>query len=80
MIQYTSGTTGQPKGALLNHFSVTNNARMMALIKEQDAHTINLAVAPLFHTGGCVGGVLGSVQTHGTCCCRRRSTPSPCST
>jgi len=66
MIQYTSGTTGQPKGALLNHHSVTNNARMMALIKEQDRNTVNLAVAPLFHTGGCVGGVLASVQTHGT--------------
>jgi len=66
MIQYTSGTTGQPKGALLNHHSVTNNARMMALIKEQNEDTVNLAVAPLFHTGGCVGGVLASVQTHGT--------------
>ncbi|MCB1746379.1 MAG: AMP-binding protein [Gammaproteobacteria bacterium] len=65
MIQYTSGTTGKPKGALLNHFSVTNNARMMALIKELDPTTVNLAVAPLFHTGGCVGGVLGSVQTGG---------------
>lgn len=66
MIQYTSGTTGRPKGAMLNHYSITNNARMMALLKALDADTINLAVAPLFHTAGCVGGVLGSVQTGGT--------------
>jgi len=66
MIQYTSGTTGRPKGALLNHYSVTNNARMMALLKAQDAATVNLAVAPLFHTAGCVGNVLGTVQTGGT--------------
>ncbi len=66
MIQYTSGTTGKPKGALLNHYSVTNNARLMALLKALDASTVNLAVAPLFHTAGCVGGVLGSIQTGGT--------------
>ncbi len=66
MIQYTSGTTGKPKGALLNHYSVTNNARLMALIKDLDGATVNLAVAPLFHTAGCVGSVLGSVQTGGT--------------
>jgi fatty-acyl-CoA synthase len=65
MIQYTSGTTGRPKGATLNHYGITNNARMMALLKLLDARTINLAVAPLFHTAGCVGGVLGSVQTGG---------------
>ena len=66
MIQYTSGTTGQPKGALLNHYSVANNARIMALLKELDADTVNLAVAPLFHTAGCVANVLGTVQTSGT--------------
>ena len=66
MIQYTSGTTGQPKGALLNHYSITNNARMMALIKDLDARTVNLAVAPLFHTAGCVANVLGALQTGGT--------------
>jgi fatty-acyl-CoA synthase len=66
MIQYTSGTTGQPKGALLNHYSVTNNARLMAVLKGQNEQTINLAVAPLFHTAGCVGNILGAVQTGGT--------------
>ena len=66
MIQYTSGTTGQPKGALLNHYSVTNNSRFMALIKELDTTTVNLAVAPLFHTAGCVGNVLGMAQIGAT--------------
>ena len=66
MIQYTSGTTGQPKGALLNHYSVTNNSRLMALIKELDGTTVNLAVAPLFHTAGCVGNVLGMAQIGAT--------------
>lgn len=66
MIQYTSGTTGQAKGALLNHYSITNNARIMALLKELHERTVNLAVAPLFHTAGCVGNVLGALQTGGT--------------
>jgi fatty-acyl-CoA synthase len=66
MIQYTSGTSGKPKGVMLSHRSVTNNARIMALLKDHGSETINLAVAPLFHAGGCVGGVLATVQTHGT--------------
>jgi len=66
MIQYTSGTTGHPKGVLLTHHSVTNTSRIMAEIKLQTASTVNLSVAPLFHTGGCVGGVLASIQTRGT--------------
>lgn len=66
MIQYTSGTSGKPKGVVLSHYSVTNNARIMALLKEQNPSTINLHVAPLFHTGGCVGGVLATVQSLGT--------------
>ncbi len=65
MIQYTSGTTGSPKGAVLTHYSVTNNSRMMALLKGMNAETVNLAIPPLFHTGGCVGGVLATIQTGG---------------
>ena len=66
MIQYTSGTTGQPKGAVLTHHGITNNSRIMAMLKGMNEKTINLAAPPLFHTGGCVGGVLATIQTGGT--------------
>lgn len=66
MIQYTSGTTGYPKGVLLSHHQIANTSRIMSEIKLQDASTINLSVAPLFHTGGCVGGVLGAFQMRST--------------
>jgi fatty-acyl-CoA synthase len=66
MIQYTSGTTGYPKGVLLSHHQIANTSRIMAEVKELDESTINLSVAPLFHTGGCVGGVLGALQIGST--------------
>jgi len=62
MIQYTSGTTGKPKGVLLSHHQITNTSRIMAQVKELNESTVKLSVAPLFHTGGCVGGVLGAMQ------------------
>lgn len=66
MIQYTSGTTGHPKGVLLSHHQIVNTSRIMAEVKGLDESTVNLSVAPLFHTGGCVGGVLGAVQIGST--------------
>jgi len=62
MIQYTSGTTGFPKGALLHHRGLANNAaetmeRMG--VEPADAFVITM---PLFHTGGCVCCVLGAVS------------------
>lgn len=66
MIQYTSGTTGRPKGVVLTNHGVTNCSRFMAEIKQLGEDTINLGSPPLYHTGGCVGGVLSSVQAGGT--------------
>ena len=66
MIQYTSGTTGFPKGAHLHHHGVTNNARFAATTRGGAGGTVDISAMPLFHTGGCVVGVLGTIQTQGT--------------
>ncbi|WP_413616506.1 AMP-binding protein [Halomonas cupida] len=63
-IQYTSGTTGAPKGATLSHHNILNNglfvARAMKL-SEQDRMVIPV---PLYHCFGMVMGNLGCI-THG---------------
>ncbi|WP_293386254.1 AMP-binding protein [Phenylobacterium sp.] len=61
-IQYTSGTTGFPKGVVLHHRGITNNARLSMTrmgLREGDAV---LNVMPLFHTAGCGLLTLGAVQ------------------
>jgi fatty-acyl-CoA synthase len=62
-IQYTSGTTGFPKGAVLHHRGVTNNARYcFARMKTPaNAETV-LNFMPMFHTAGCGLLTLGAVQ------------------
>ena len=60
-IQYTSGTTGQPKGVLLTHVNLVNNARFFAecmRLTEQDSACIPV---PMFHCFGCVIGTMTSV-------------------
>jgi acyl-CoA synthetase (AMP-forming)/AMP-acid ligase II len=60
-IQYTSGTTGFPKGAVLRHAALVNNAAIWTdRVGIPDGVTW-LSPMPLFHTGGCVLGVLGSL-------------------
>ncbi len=61
-IQYTSGTTGFPKGAVLSHRNLTNNARYSMQRMGVAADDTYINVMPMFHTTGCSLGVLGSVQ------------------
>lgn len=65
-IQYTSGTTGFPKGALLTHRGLTNNSRYFAMIADIRAGDTVVNPFPLFHTAGCALGVLGALQA-GAC-------------
>src|SRR5262245_13138908 len=60
-IQYTSGTTGFPKGALLRHGGLTDNAAMYAREAEIGRGDVYVNPMPLFHTAGCVMGVLGAL-------------------
>lgn len=62
-LQYTSGTTGKPKGTTLSHFSLVNNAAMIVRrLQLNDADRVCLPV-PLFHCFGMVIGVLGAVAS-----------------
>ena len=65
-IQYTSGTTGFPKGVFLHHRGITNNARFCAQRFNFTENDSWINFMPLFHTAGCVMSVLGAVQAKGT--------------
>jgi fatty-acyl-CoA synthase len=66
MIQYTSGTTGFPKGALLHHRGLVNNGAHTAERMGLADGAVYLTTMPLFHTGGCVCCVLGAVSKRAT--------------
>jgi len=52
MILYTSGTTGRPKGAMINHRMLLWNAINTSLRLDLNSRDHSLAFAPFFHTGG----------------------------
>jgi len=65
-IQYTSGTTGFPKGALLHHWGLVQNGldtMRRAGVREGDAFVHYM---PLFHTTGCAILVLGGIGSGAT--------------
>jgi fatty-acyl-CoA synthase len=65
-IQYTSGTTGLPKGVMLTHHNVVNNGQFLAQgfhYTEQDRIVVPV---PLFHCYGCVIGTMTAVNTGAT--------------
>ena len=66
-IQYTSGTTGQPKGAMLRHRAITNNARLSYVrLFDMRPGEVFVNPMPLFHTAGCVQGTLAPLISLGT--------------
>lgn len=64
-IQYTSGTTGNPKGALLHHMGLVTNASYVAA-RARQGQEVYICPMPMFHTAGSVMSVLGCVNTLST--------------
>jgi len=65
-IQFTSGTTGRPKGACLHHRGLINAARFAARRAEFPEGGVWATAMPLFHVGGCAGSELGALTSRGT--------------
>ena len=65
-IQYTSGTTGHPKGAVLSHHNILNNAHLTGEILGYTERDRVCVPVPLYHTFGMVISNLGTIS-HGAC-------------
>ncbi len=65
-IQFTSGTTGLPKGATLSHHNIVNNARYSAKAMRLTERDLLCIPVPLYHCFGMVLGVLACAATGAT--------------
>ncbi|HEY4005102.1 MAG TPA: AMP-binding protein [Pseudonocardia sp.] len=65
-IQYTSGTTGFPKGATLSHHNILNNGFLVTEVQEFTEADRLCVPVPFYHCFGMVMGNLGSMA-HGSC-------------
>ncbi|KAI3597881.1 Long-chain-fatty-acid--CoA ligase [Cupriavidus necator H850] len=65
-IQFTSGTTGNPKGATLTHHNVVNNGRFVAMAMRLGDSDVLCIPVPLYHCFGMVLSVLACVSV-GAC-------------
>jgi fatty-acyl-CoA synthase len=64
-IQYTSGTTGSPKGATLSHTNILNNGYLVGELIDYTEHDRVCIPVPFYHCFGMVMGNLGCI-THGS--------------
>lgn len=61
LIQYTSGSTGQPKGVMLTHANLLANVRAMGEAAAATSADVFVSWLPLYHDMGLIGACLGSL-------------------
>jgi len=76
MILYTSGTTGNPKGALLTHGNITWNCLNVLVDFDFSSADVALMISPMFHVASLDMGVLPTLLKGGTVVLEPRFDPS----
>lgn len=66
-LQYTSGSTGSPKGVMVTHGNILTNEEMIRRAFNQSESSIIVSWLPLYHDMGLIGGVLQPLYVGASC-------------
>jgi len=66
-LQYTSGSTGEPKGVMINHACLLQNQEMLRLAFGHNQNSVGVGWLPIFHDMGLIGNVIQPIYLGITC-------------
>jgi acyl-CoA synthetase (AMP-forming)/AMP-acid ligase II len=67
LLQYTSGSTGTPRGVMLSHANLIHNQQVLARALDSSPDDIGVSWLPLYHDMGLMSSILHSIYGGGSC-------------